>query len=101
MYTDFLTTDLAGVFERGPPTQIRLVCAEKSDFCELSDCLELKALAEAAIANQEHPDAGLRARGVEVDVVEKAGHWLHVDNPSGLAKVMAQGFQDVLGRSDY
>ena len=76
LFRDFKTRDLMPVV-RDPPggTAIHFVKAERS--------ARLGSVQDELLALSEDPRHSLTFH-----VLEKAGHWLHVDNPSGLVKLM-------------
>ena len=76
LFRDFKTRDLIPVV-RDPPggTAIHFVKAERS--------ARLGSVQDELLALSEDPRHSLTFH-----VLEKAGHWLHVDNPSGLVKLM-------------
>lgn len=57
-------------------------CAHRSPHNDTIHCTQVNARL-----------AKLQAAGsVRTHVLEKAGHWVQMDNPSGLAKLMAPSF---------
>lgn len=84
MYLSYKQTNYWPFLECPPKgLDIGIVRAEKSDRWHPSLLTELEELANAT--RDPRSDTGT----VSYHVLQNAGHWLHVDNPSGLIKILA------------
>ena len=77
MLGGYFTTDLWDAVERGP-TQIELVVGGKSTVLDPADRERAKSVAAASEGR------------VHVHVVENAGHWVHVDAPAELVRIVTE-----------
>ena len=85
MYDSYRATaywDLVRCPPRG--TELHLVRAARSDRWDAPALAELEAAARAAAGEAARRQCG----AVRLHTVPDAGHWLHVDNPAGLAALM-------------
>ncbi len=77
MLKDYFNRDFWGVVETPPQgTQVRVVRAERSDRWSQDDLRRLSAV--------NGPNS-------QVQVLPRAGHWLHVDNHAGLQLMLSEG----------
>lgn len=85
MYLSYKQTNYWPFLESPPKgLDIGLVRAEKSDRWHPSLLSKLEDLANTS----PKPGQGR----VSYHVLERAGHWLHIDNPSGLIEILAPSF---------
>ncbi|MCO5561084.1 hypothetical protein L7F22_014705 [Adiantum nelumboides] len=84
MYLSYKQTDYWPFLECPPKgLDIGIVRAEKSDRWHPSLLSKLEGLGTAIKTSK--PDQGR----VSYHVLERAGHWLHIDNPKGLIEILA------------
>lgn len=84
MYLSYKQTNYWPFLESPPKgMDVGIVRAENSDRWYPSILSQLEKLAEASMTPR--PNQGT----VSYQVLEKAGHWLHVDNPNGLIEILA------------
>ncbi|GAV59366.1 Abhydrolase_6 domain-containing protein [Cephalotus follicularis] len=86
MYQSYEETNLWKVVENLPRgVHVNFLKAERSlHRWALEDLQRIHAAEEAAV------DGG---GGVEMHVLEDAGHWVHADNPDGLFRILSSSFQ--------
>ncbi len=79
---DYFERDLWSVYQRlQGPTAVHVVVGGKSDV------FDLKARAHLATLAATRPQ-------LRVHVLEQAGHWLHVDDPEGLYRLLSAALRD-------
>ncbi|XP_020575813.1 protein ABHD11 isoform X2 [Phalaenopsis equestris] len=86
MYTSYETTNIWGIVENVPRgVHMNFLKAERSlHRWALEDLQRIHAAEELA------SDEGA---GVQMHVLEDAGHWVHADNPDGLFKILSKSFK--------
>lgn len=93
MYASYRTTDLWPVLCKPPSgVGVHVVVAEQSDRFTPSMMQRLKG---AEAKSRGAAGVGQQVEGCTTGhVLEKAGHWLHVDNPGGLVRLMCPYFSE-------
>ncbi|KAG2492687.1 hypothetical protein HYH03_009101 [Edaphochlamys debaryana] len=90
MYMSYRTTEFWALLERPPHgVAVHLVQGARSD--RWPDSLQQRLLAAAARSTAGAEGAAGHGQGFgtfDHHVLERAGHWLHVDNPEGLLKLV-------------
>lgn len=87
MYLSYRQTDYWSFLESPPKgSDVGIVRAENSDRWLPSVVSQLEKLVEASKQPTEQQGT------VSYHVLEKAGHWMHVDNPDGLVEMLAPSF---------
>ncbi|MFS7983676.1 putative palmitoyl-CoA hydrolase [Helianthus anomalus] len=88
MYQSYEDTNLWGVVEDVPRgVHVNFLKAERS--------LHRWALGDLQRIHAAEEQASQEAGGVEMHVLEDAGHWVHADNPDGLFKILSFSFEGV------
>lgn len=88
MYEDYKATEFWQLMGDVPPcVALHIVRAANSDRWTMALEEKLHSAVEAA-----EEGAGSNRKGVlEVHTLQNAGHWVHMDNPDGLLKMVLQG----------
>ncbi|PKU60849.1 hypothetical protein MA16_Dca015393 [Dendrobium catenatum] len=86
MYKSYETTNIWGIVENVPRgVHMNFLKAERSlHRWALEDLQRIHAAEE--LASEE-------GAGVQMHVLEDAGHWVHADNPDGLFKILSKSFK--------
>lgn len=86
MYKSYETTNLWGIVENVPRgVHMNFLKAERSLHRWALEDLQRIHTAEELASDQ--------GAGVEMHVLEDAGHWVHADNPDGLFKILSKSFK--------
>ncbi|XP_076907202.1 uncharacterized protein LOC143563580 [Bidens hawaiensis] len=88
MYQSYEDTNLWGVVEDLPRgVHVNFLKAERS--------LHRWALGDLQRIHAAEEQASQEGGGVEMHVLEDAGHWVHADNPDGLFRILSFSFEGV------
>lgn len=86
MYKSYETTNIWGIVENVPRgVHINFLKAERSLHRWALEDLQRIHAAEELASNE--------GAGVQMHVLEDAGHWVHADNPDGLFKILSKSFK--------
>ena len=84
------------MLQRPPPgVDVHIVRAANSDRWGRRELSQLEALGSGS--SEGEPEQAAR---VHVHVLPKAGHWLHVENPDGLLRLIAPSLAAVGGAGE-
>ncbi|KAK6270431.1 hypothetical protein POUND7_007536, partial [Theobroma cacao] len=88
----WVVTNLRPTAAAGTPSSSFSWVFDLKGISEMYQSYEETNLCESMLLKESAADGG---GGVEMHVLEDAGHWVHADNPDGLFRILSFSFKGV------